>query len=130
MSLAEITPAGKGDVIVYAPYYQGAKKDRLPMAIGIQQQGYLEGTRPIEGGRDIPFVATWNVAKLPSDLTRCQIQFDGSAERNYELTLVNSEFIGYLIDVAIAYEKDGTIDFTQAFYRKLLGIEDDRGAGN
>lgn len=100
------------------------------MAIGIQQQGYLEGTRPIEGGRDIPFVATWNVAKLPSDLTRCQIQFDGNAERNYELTLVNSEFIGYLIDVAIAYEKDGKIDFTQGFYRKLLGFEDERGAGN
>ncbi|MBD2162222.1 MAG: hypothetical protein VKL01_04115 [Limnothrix sp.] len=120
MSLDKLEPAAKGAVGVYLPYYQGAKRNVLPFAIGLYQKGSIEGKRRIEGGDDIPFVATWRVSTLPADLTRCRIQFDGNAELSYEVSMANFEFISFLIDVLIDYKKTRVTDFSKAFYRKLL----------
>ncbi|NER32443.1 MAG: hypothetical protein F6J89_33845, partial [Symploca sp. SIO1C4] len=76
MSIEKLKPVDKGAVGVYMPYYQGAKRNILPLAISLYQQGSLEGNRHIEGGESIPFVATWFVSNLPADLTRCRLQFD------------------------------------------------------
>lgn len=120
----DLKPASQADVIVYTPYYQGVKKESLPLAIGVYQKGNLEGERPIEGGQPIPFVATWTVSKLPSDLTICSLQFSGSAELGYEISMINSEFINYLIEVVRGYQANKTIDFSQEFYRRLLRIDE------
>lgn len=124
MSLQELQPANQRDVNVYAPYYQGRRRSALPLAISLYQQGSLEGTRQIEGGESIPFVATWNVSSLPSDLTRCRMQFDGNADLSYELTLTNNEFIDYLIDVLFVFKASRMADFSQIFYRRLLRYDE------
>lgn len=124
MSLDKLEPAAKGAVGVYIPYYQGNKRSILPFAIGLYQKGSIEGKRHIEGGEDIPFVATWRVSTLPSDLTRCRVQFDGNAELSYEVTIPNFEFIGCLIDMLINYKKTRFTDFAKPFYRKLLHFDD------
>lgn len=122
-TLEEIKPAGRADTIIYVPYYSKNKHPWLPQAISLYRQASLEGERQIEGGESIPFVATWYVSKLPSELTRCRMQFDGQAELSYEVTLSNSEFIDYLIDVIINFNRSKTTDFPQGFYRKLLRFE-------
>ena len=100
MSLfGNLEPAIKEDVIVYTPYYQKDRQVFLPYALSLYQRGNLEGKRYIEGGEDVPYVITWYVSKLPSELTRCRIQFEGQADFSYEATLMNSEFVDYLIDV-------------------------------
>jgi hypothetical protein len=109
---------------MYMPYYQGAKRNMLPLALSLYQQGSLEGQRRIEGAEGIPFVATWFVSKLPADLTRCRLQFDGNAELSYEVTMANSEFMNYLIEVIMNFRRSRSTDFTQAFYRKLLRIDE------
>jgi hypothetical protein len=126
MGLEQLQPANPRDanVISYAPYYQGRKKNALPLAISLYQQGNLEGSRRIEGGDSIPFVATWNVSSLPADLTRCRMQFDGNAELSYELTMANFEFVDFLIDVIFNFKTSRLVDFSQSFYRKLLRLED------
>ena len=124
MSIEKLQPADKGAVGMYMPYYQGAKRNILPLAISLYQQGSLEGTRRIEGGESIPFVATWLVSKLPADLTRCRIQFDGNAELSYEVNMANSEFVNYLIEVIMNFKRSRLTDFSQTFYRKLLRIDD------
>jgi hypothetical protein len=124
MSLDKLQPANPRDVNVYTPYYQGRKRSALPYAISLYKSGNLEGMRSIEGGDSIPFVATWNVSMLPADLTRCRIQFDGEAELSYEMTLANFEFIDFLIDVLFNVKTAKITDFSQAFYRKLLRIDD------
>ena len=124
MPTLDFKPASQAEVIVYAPYYQGAKKDLLPQAIGLYQKGNLEGSRPIEADKPLPFLATWTVSKLPSDLTICALQFDGNAELSYEMTLINSEFINYLIDVVRGYQASQAVDFSQDFYRRLLRIDE------
>lgn len=124
MPKLDFTPANPAEVVVYAPYYQGAKKDFLPQAIGLYQKGNLEGERPIEADKPLPFLATWTVSKLPSDLTICALQFDSNTELSYEMTLINSEFISYLIDVVRGYQNSQTIDFSQDFYRRLLRIDE------
>lgn len=129
MSLDNIKPAPNQAVAVYVPYFpQAAKRSVLPLAISLQQTGSLEGRRKIEGGESIPFIAAWNVATLPSDLTRCRIQFDGNSELSYELMLANFEFIDFLIDVITNYKRDGSrdrsADFSQAFYRKLMRYDE------
>jgi hypothetical protein len=111
-------------VNVYAPYYQGRKRNALPLAITLYQRGSLEGSRKIEGGESIPFVASWNVSSLPADLTRCRMQFDGNAELSYELTLANFEFVDFLIEVIFTFKGTRLVDFSQGFYRKLLRLED------
>lgn len=124
MSIIEkIKPASKADVIIYVPYYSKNKHKWLPHAIALYREASLEGERQIEGGEGISFVASWHVSKLPSELTRCRLQFDGQAELSYEVTLSNSEFIDYLIDVIINFKRSKQTDFPQSFYRKLLRFE-------
>ena len=122
-TIEQIKPAGRADTIIYIPYYAKNKHNWLPHAIALYNQGSLEGSRQVEGGESIPFVASWYVSKLPSELTRCRLQFDGQAELSYELTLSNSEFIDYLIDVIINFKRSKVTDFPQSFYRKLLRFE-------
>ncbi|MBD1941026.1 hypothetical protein H6F78_26360 [Coleofasciculus sp. FACHB-64] len=120
MSIDQLQPANQGDVSVYMPYYQGNKRNMLPLAISLYQKGSLEGNRKIEGGDSIPFVATWYVSRLPLDLTRCRLQFDGNAELSYEVMMANSELVDFLIDVIMNFKRTRTIDFSHTFYRKLL----------
>ena len=122
-SLEKLQPAARADVIVYLPYYPKDKHNWLPHAISLYQQGSLEGERNIEGGDSIPFVASWQVSKLPSELTSCRLQFDGQGELSYELTLLNDECIDYLIDVIINFERSRSMDFPHPFYRKLLRFD-------
>ncbi|NEO49713.1 type IV pilus biogenesis protein EbsA [Moorena sp. SIO3H5] len=124
MSIEKLKPADKGAVGIYVPYYQGNKRNLLPIAISLYQQGSLEGRRQIEGGDSIPFVATWFVSNLPSELTRCRLQFDGNADLSYELTMQNSEFVNYLIEVIMNFKRSRITDFSKAFYRKLLRIDE------
>jgi hypothetical protein len=124
MTLQDLQPANVRDVNVYAPYYQGRKRNALPLAISLYQKGSLEGSRKIEGGDSIPFVASWNVSSLPAEITRCRMQFDGNAELSYELTLANFEFVDHLIDVIFNFKGSRLIDFSQGFYRKLLRLDE------
>lgn len=124
MSVEKLQPAKQGEVNVYTPYYQGRKRNALPYAISLYKQGNLEGTRRIEGGESIPFVATWNVSMLPADLTRCRVQFNGDADLSYEVTLANFEFIDFLIDLLLQVKTARITDFSQTFYRKLLRLDD------
>ncbi|MDY6781006.1 MAG: hypothetical protein SW833_00350 [Cyanobacteriota bacterium] len=124
MSIDSLKPASKADAIVYAPYFQGTKRNMLPLAIGLYQQGSLEGERTIEGGQSVPFVATWYVSKLPAELTLCRLQFDGNAELSYEVKMQNSEFVDYLIELLMSYKRSRLTDFSRTFYRKLLRIEE------
>jgi len=125
MSLfGKLEPARKEDVIVYTPYYPKDRQSFLPYALSLYQRGNLEGQRYIEGGEGVPFVTSWYLSKLPSELTRCRIQFDGQADLSYETTLMNSEFIDYLIDVMKISKERGSVDFPQKFYRKILKFEE------
>jgi hypothetical protein len=124
-NLDQLEPASKGDVLIYQPYYPKDKHNVLPYAISLYYIGYLEGSRIIEGGSAIPFVASWYVSKLPSELTRCRLQFEGQAELSYEITILNAEFIDFLIEaIKIAKLNEGDADFPQGFYRKLLRFEE------
>jgi hypothetical protein len=122
-TIEQIKPASRADVIIYVPYYAKNKHNWLPRAIGLYREASLEGERQVEGGESIPFVASWYVSKLPSELTRCRLQFNGQAELSYEVTLSNSEFIDYLIDVIMNFERSKITDFPRDFYRKLLRFE-------
>jgi hypothetical protein len=122
--LDTIQPASPRETTMFLPYFQGAKRDLLPTAMALYQGGNLEGERGIEGGENIPFVATWNVSSLPADLTRCRIQFAGNADLAYEVTITNFEFIGFLMDVMTGYKRSQVADFPKPFYRKLLKLED------
>ena len=122
-TIEKIKPASKADVVIYIPYYSKNKHNWLPHAVALYRQGSLEGSRQVQGGESIPFAASWYVSKLPSELTRCRLQFDGQAELSYEVTLSNSEFIDYLIDVIINFKRSQTTDFPRGFYRKLLRFE-------
>lgn len=119
-ALNQLNPADKADVKIYQPYYAKDKHAALPYALSLYAQGYLEGEREIEGGNSIPFVASWYVSKLPSELTRCRLQFDGQADLSYEVTLDNAEFVDYLINALIKFKSSGAADFPRNFYRKLL----------
>lgn len=124
MSLEKLQPANPRDVSVYAPYYQGRKRSALPLAISLYQAGNLEGSRNIEGGDSIPFIATWSISSIPADLTRCRMQFDGNAELSYEVIMPNFEFVDFLIEVLFTFKSTRVADFSQSFYRKLLRLED------
>jgi hypothetical protein len=121
--LNQLDPAARSDVSVYQPYYPKDKHAVLPYALSLYAQGYLEGERQIEGGDNIPFVASWLVSKLPSELTRCRLQFDSKADFSYEITLANAEFVDYLINAFTKFKSSGVTDFPQNFYRKLLRLE-------
>ena len=120
----QLQPASQQQSIVYLPYIQGNKRNLLPYAISLYQKGVLEGQRKIEGSDNIPFVATWNVSTLPSDLTRCRIQFDGNAELSYEVMMASFEFMICLIELMENYNRDIITDFSKSFYRKLLRLDD------
>lgn len=124
MSIQQLQPANQQDIRVYTPYFQGNKRNMLPVAISLYQKGVLEGKRQIEGGDSIPFVATWNVSTLPADLTRCRLQFDGNAELSYEILLQSSEFVDFLIDVILNFQRSHSTDFSKGFYRKLLHMDE------
>ncbi len=124
MSIEQLQPASQQQASVYLPYIQGSRRNFLPYAISLYQKGVLEGHRKIEASDNIPFVATWNVASLPSDLTRCRMQFDGDADLSYEVMMASSEFITYLIELMDNYKRNRLTDFSQAFYRKLLRIDE------
>lgn len=124
MAIDKLQAATQQQASVYTPYIQGTKRNFLPYAISLYQKGSLEGERKIEGGSGIPFVATWNVASLPSDLTRCRIQFDGNAELSYEMMTASFEFVSFLIELLESYKRNRTTDFSQPFYRKLLRLDE------
>lgn len=124
MSIEQLQPANQRDARVYMPYFQGNKRNILPLAISLYQKGVLEGQRKIEASDSIPFVVTWNVSTLPADLIRCRFQFDGNAELSYEIMMVSSEFVDSLIDVILNFKRARTTDFSKAFYRKLLRKEE------
>ncbi|MDX2230421.1 MAG: hypothetical protein NW220_12340 [Leptolyngbyaceae cyanobacterium bins.349] len=125
MTIDKLQPAPSQQVNIYLPYYsQQGKRAILPYAISLYQRQSLEGERKIEGGESIPFLATWNASPLPSDLTRCRLQFDGNAELNYEVTIKNSDFIDFLIEVILNFKRARFTDFSQNFYRKLMRYED------
>ncbi|MGH8001540.1 MAG: type IV pilus biogenesis protein EbsA [Brasilonema sp.] len=132
MLFEQLQPATQQQASIYLPYIPGNKRNFLPYAISLYQKGALEGYRKIEGSDHIPFVATWNVVTLPSELTRCRIQFDGNAQLSYEVMMASFEFINFLIELIENYERDRqsvkppadrVTDFPQVFYRKLLRIE-------
>ncbi|MDV2999114.1 MAG: hypothetical protein N5P05_000720 [Chroococcopsis gigantea SAG 12.99] len=106
------------------PYYPKDKHSLLPYALTLYKQGYLEGKRQIEGSESIPFVASWYVSNLPAELTRCRLQFEGQAELSYEMTILNAEFIDFLIGSIKTHKQLGSADFSQSFYRKLLRFEE------
>jgi hypothetical protein len=125
MSLDQLTPAPTPQCGVYAPYYpQAQKRQILPFAISLFQQGSMEGMRTIEGGESIPFIATWNTSTLPADLCRCRIQFNHSAELGYEVMMANFEFVDYLIEMIVNFKRTRAADFSQNFYRKLLRLDE------
>jgi hypothetical protein len=125
MSLEQLQPAPNQQVGVYIPYYpQPGKRQLLPYAINLYQKGVLEGQRKIEGGKGIPFIATWNISTLPADLTLCRIQFDGNSDLSYELRMANFEFVDFLIEVIMNFKRTRLADFSQAFYRRLLRLDD------
>lgn len=126
-NLKELRPASKSDVIMYMPYYAKDKHRVLPLAISLYQEGSLEGERQIEGGENITFVASWAVSSIPSELTRCALQFERDAEFRYEMTIENSEFVDHLIDMIINYDRTRLVDFPRSFYRKLLNFLDEKG---
>ena len=122
MPIHNLKQVPKEDVIPYNPYYPGKNRSWLPLAISLYKEGKLEGQRPLEGGKPIPFVSTWTVSSLPLEQTRCQLQFDGSIDLSYEVILQNADFIGYLIDVVRRHQRDGIVDFPKDFYRELLKV--------
>lgn len=123
-SLAQLKPAEPQEVKVYVPFCPDAKRRLLGHAIGLYKQKNLEGARAIIGGEDIPFVASWNVSMLPVDLTRCRVVFDGNAELSYEVMMQSSEFVNFLIEVLLNFQRARTVDFPKPFYRKLLRVDE------
>jgi hypothetical protein len=123
MDFSQLAPAEKQVVFIYKPYYSNQNQNKqnvLPFAITLYRAESLEGERYVEGGRNIPFVATWFTSTLPADLTRCRVQFNNSSDLSYEVSLPNHEFIGYLSDLLLNYKRTKHTDFPTAFYRKLL----------
>lgn len=122
----EIIPATPDKVNLYAPYFMksNAKRSILPKAITLYYKGGLEGRRIIQGEEPIPYVMNWVVQHLPGDLTRCSLIFDNNTDLAYDINLMNSELISFLIDWLIDLRDTNTPDFPQVFYRKLLRMED------
>ena len=127
----ELKAAAPQEVSIYMPYYREPNKRQiLPYAISLYKQGEITGERHIEGSAAISFMAVWRVANLPSDLALCRLTIDGDADMSYEMTLENSEFVGYLIDVVSSIRDRGHVDFSQAFYSKLFRIKLASADGN
>ncbi|MBD2188046.1 type IV pilus biogenesis protein EbsA [Pseudanabaena mucicola] len=120
----ELKQASPQEVSIYMPYYREPnKRMALPYAISLYKQAELAGERHIEGSPPISFVAVWRVANLPSDITLCRVTFAGDDDMSYEMTLENSEFMGYLIEVVASIRDKNCIDFPQIFYSKLFRLK-------
>ena len=120
----DLKAAPPQEVSIYMPYYREPnKRQALPYAISLYKQGEITGERHIEGSPAVSFMAVWRVANLPSDLALCRMTFDGDADMSYEMTLENSEFVGYLIDVVSSIRDKGYVDFPQIFYSKLFRLK-------
>jgi hypothetical protein len=120
----QLQPASPQDLNMYYPYYKDSgKRNILPLALSLYKKGALEGQRNIEGLNGIPFVATWSTSSLPSDLTRCRLQFNEDADLSYEVSLTNNEFIDYLIEIIVSSKQRKIADFSQGFYRRLLRMD-------
>jgi hypothetical protein len=120
----ELKAAAPQEVSIYMPYYREPnKRQALPYAISLYKQGEIIGERHIEGSSAVSFMVVWRVANLPSDLTLCRMIFNGEADMSYEMTLENSEFVGYLIEVVSSVRDKGYVDFPQSFYSKLFRIK-------
>lgn len=120
-SLDNLKPAPPQLVGIFMPYFNDKKRKYLPDAMGLYQQGNLEGERQIIGADNIPFVASWSGnSLLPSDLNRCRIQFDNNSELSYEMMVTASELVDFLSEVIVNYKKRKNIDFPKGFYYKLL----------
>jgi hypothetical protein len=124
MPIPQLKPADEREVKVYTPFCQEPRRKFLPHAIGLYKLKSLEGERKIDGGDDVPFVASWNISSLPIDLTRCRVLFDGNAELSYEVTMQTSEFVNCLIEVLLIFQRTRVVDFHKAFYRKLMRIDE------
>jgi hypothetical protein len=120
----QLEPASPPEVALYQPYYAVARRQYLPLAVGLYKKGSLEGQRPIEGDKPVSFLASWPVSPLPSDLTAVQVIFDQDPELTYQVSLANYEFVDYLIDVVAAVQRGQPPNFTTAFYKKLMRYED------
>jgi hypothetical protein len=124
--LSQLPPAETRKVILYQPYYpQESKRRYLPYALSLFQQGLLEGERPIEGGEDVPFFATWSISPsmLPGEISRCQVRFQNDGELTYEIQLKNQELVESLIEVLSTFQREQRVDFSGMFYRRLLQWE-------
>jgi hypothetical protein len=127
----ELKAAAPQEVSIYMPYYREPnKRQALPYAISLYKQGEITGERHVEGSTPISFMAVWRVANLPSDLALCRLTFDGDADMSYEMTLENSEFVGYLIEVVSNIRDKGYVDFPQIFYSKLFRLKLASAEGN
>lgn len=111
-------------VAAYIPYYrEQAKREVIPFAINLYESELLEGERQIEGGVNMPFVATWRGSGIPSESGLIIVTFDNNPELRYEVVMANSEFVGYLIEIIVNYRNRNTIDFPKLFYSKLFRIK-------
>ncbi len=124
MSIPQLKPADEKEVKVYAPFCPEPRRKFLPLAISLYKLKSLEGARKIDGGEDVPFVASWNISSLPIDLTRCRVLFDGNPELSYEVTVQSSEFVSFLIEVLLTLQRTRAVDFSKAFYRKLMRVDE------
>ena len=52
------------------------------------------------------------------------MMFDDNADLTYDVNLMNSELIGYLIDWLINLRDTNTPDFPQYFYHKLMRMDE------
>jgi hypothetical protein len=120
----ELKAAAPQEVSIYMPYYREPnRRQALPYAISLYKQGEITGERHIEGSPAISFMAVWRVANLPADITLCRVTFEGDADMSYEITLENTEFVGYLIEVVSSIRDKGYVDFPQIFYSKLFRLK-------
>ncbi|MBC6418288.1 MAG: hypothetical protein GDA44_05605 [Prochloron sp. SP5CPC1] len=121
-SLDHLKPVGQEEIIVYIPYCSKEQRNLLPLVISLYKEGALEGERGIEGCEGVPYLATWDVSKLPLESTRFQLIFNQNADLSYEITMSNAELIKYLIALMDNYLKSEghSTDFSDGFYRKLL----------
>ncbi len=123
MSL-DLETASPGEVAVYQPYYPVGRRQYLPQAVGLYKKGSFEGQRAIEGEEPMDFIASWLKSPLPSDLTVCSVQFNQDAELTYELSITNSDFVDFLIEVLNTVQRGNPPDFNPAFYKRLMRRED------
>ncbi len=113
-ALDQLQPANPREVNIFAPYMRAEKRPLLPLGITLYRLGKLEGQRGIEGGNNVDFVATWTIANLPADLSRCTVTFDNSPDLQYEMSITTFELVDHLIDVIINYKKTSYCRFFQS----------------